>query len=99
MTLDFGSKNRFWTFSQPPRPSSSIVNRPGRSGNFVQAKGSPGRKGCRQGVTNGGGQWDRVFVPDAVGGEMLLDAIQERRGIGILQLKILQDFVDARSRF
>ncbi len=36
MMLFFGSKNRFCTFAQPPRPSWSIVKRPGRTGNFLR---------------------------------------------------------------
>ncbi len=31
-----GSKKRFCTFAQPPRPSWSIVNSPGRTGNFLR---------------------------------------------------------------
>ena len=34
--LDFGSKKRFCTLSQPPSPSWSIVNWPGRTGNFFR---------------------------------------------------------------
>ena len=36
MMLDFGSKKRFCTFAQPPRPSWSMVNTPGRTGNFFR---------------------------------------------------------------
>ena len=36
MMLFEGSKNRFCTFSQPPSPSWSIVNRPGLVGNFLR---------------------------------------------------------------
>jgi hypothetical protein len=36
MTLSRGSKNRFCTLAQPPRPSWSMVKSPGRVGNFFR---------------------------------------------------------------
>ena len=36
----FGSKNCFCTFFQPPRPGASIVNSPGRAGNFFRLRSS-----------------------------------------------------------